>query len=259
MSIKINRLEEHPARLRKNYLLGELHAVQNITNLAMLDVQRVRRENEIDVSRAHCKVHHFRRTAQQTRNDVKVEVPSDWTEDAKIVTKKIKELNGQHQNKADIPVLPEHLRDLFDRSCKNITDTKMKRNIAEMILRNRDAFAISKTDVGTCSKLKHKIETDGAVPVRQPLRMTPVVFEKEEFQYLEDQLKNGVIKPSKSAWASPVALVRKKDNYVPWYVDYMKLNDLTIKDAYPLLRIDMCIDCLASASIFCCVDLQSGY
>jgi hypothetical protein len=199
MSIKINRLEEHPARLRKNYLLGELHAVQNITNFAMLDVQRVRRENEIDVSRAHCKVHHFRRTAQQTRNDVKVEVPSDWTEDAKIVTKKIKELNGQHQNKADIPVLPEHLRDLFDRSCKNITDTKMKRNIAEMILRNRDAFAISKTNVGTCSKLEHKIETAGAAPVRQPLRRTPGAFEKEEFQYLEDQLKNGVIKPSKSA------------------------------------------------------------
>jgi hypothetical protein len=38
------------------------------------------------VSRAHCKVHHFRRTAQQTRNDVKVEVPSDWTEDAITVT-----------------------------------------------------------------------------------------------------------------------------------------------------------------------------
>lgn len=131
--VRIVNLEEHPVRLRRNYLLGELHAVQNITNLAMLDVQRIRRENEIDVSRGHCKVHHFRRTAQQTRNDVKVEVPSDWTEDAKTMTKKIKELNGQHQNKADIPVLPEHLRDLFDRSCKNITDTKMKRNIAEMI------------------------------------------------------------------------------------------------------------------------------
>jgi hypothetical protein len=73
-------------RLRRNYLLGELHAVQNITNLAMLDVQRVWCENEIDVSRTHCKVHHFRRTAQQTRNDVKVEVPSDWTEDAITVT-----------------------------------------------------------------------------------------------------------------------------------------------------------------------------
>lgn len=68
--------------------------------------------------------------------------------------------------------------------------------------------------------LKHKIETAGAAPVRQPLRRTPVAFEKEEFQYLEDQLKNGVIKPSKSAWASPVVLVRKKDNSVRWCVDY---------------------------------------
>jgi len=72
-------------------------------------------------------------------------------------------------------------------------------------------------------------------------------------------IDTGVIKPSSSAWASSVVLVRKRDQTVRWCLDYRSLNDLTLKDAYPIPRIDMCIDCLATASIFSCLDLQSGY
>ena len=68
-----------------------------------------------------------------------------------------------------------------------------------------------------------------------------------------------MIQPSTSAWASNVVLVRKKDNIVRWCIDYRYLNDSTIKCAHPLPRIDMCIDCLHSASLFSCIDLQSGY
>jgi hypothetical protein len=52
-------------------------------------------------------------------------------------------------------------------------------------------------------------------------------------RYLNDQLKTGVITPSKSSWANPVALVRKKDQSVRWCIDYRKVNELTVKDAYP--------------------------
>ena len=76
---------------------------------------------------------------------------------------------------------------------------------------------------------------------------------------MKEQRKNGVIKPSKSAWTSLVVLVRKKDNSVRWCVDYRRVNDLTIKDAYPLPLINMCLDCLASASLFSCLDLMCGY
>lgn len=76
---------------------------------------------------------------------------------------------------------------------------------------------------------------------------------------MKDQFNNGVIQPSCSAWASPVVLVRKKDNTVRWCIDYRKLNDVTRKDAYPLPRIDTCLDCLSSAKIFSTLDLQSEY
>jgi hypothetical protein len=57
----------------------------------------------------------------------------------------------------------------------------------------------------------------------------------------------------------PVVFVRKKDQFVHWCIYYRKVNELTVKDAYPLPRIDMCLDCLSSASIFSVMDLQSGY
>lgn len=75
---------------------------------------------------------------------------------------------------------------------------------------------------------------------------------------MKDQLAAVVITPSKSAWASPVVLVRKKDNSVRWCIDYRKVNDVTVKDAFPYPGL-MCLDCLASASILSVMDLQCGY
>jgi hypothetical protein len=127
------------------------------------------------------------------------------------------------------------------------------------LLQNSDAFARNKLDLGTCSMITHKIDTGGAKPIRQPLRRTPQGVEGEEEKYLKDQIAIGVVKPSKSSWASPLCLVRKTDGSVRWCIDYRRLNDCTVKDAYPLSKISMCLDCLANASVFSVMDLQSGY
>ena len=114
-------------------------------------------------------------------------------------------------------------------------------------------------DITTPKTDLHKINTSFAAPVRQPMRPVPKGFEKEELSHLQEQIQAGVVVPSKSPWASPVVLVRKKDGSVHWCVDYRRVNELSVKDAYPLPRINMCLDCLAEAKLFSTLDLQSGY
>ena len=96
-------------------------------------------------------------------------------------------------------------------------------------------------------------------PLCQAYRHTPKAFEGEEGRYLQEQLEAGIVVPSSLSWASPVVLVRKKDGSVHFCIDYRRLNEVTVKDAYPLPRIDMVLDCLSTARLFSTLDLQSGY
>ena len=159
----------------------------------------------------------------------------------------------------DPKLLPETLRDLFERSLSHIKEKADKEKLADLLCEYQDVFAKHRADLGSCSIFKHKIDTQGAPPIRQALRRTPRAFEQEEEKYLKEQLDAGVLVPSTSAWASPVVLVRKKDGTVRWCCDFRKLNEVTVKDAYPLPRIDMCLDALGSAQYFSTMDLQSGY
>ena len=66
-------------------------------------------------------------------------------------------------------------------------------------------------------------------------------------QQIEEMLANDIIRPSSSPYGSPILLVKKKDSDYRFCVDYRKLNDSTVKDRYPLPRIDETIDALHGA------------
>ena len=72
-------------------------------------------------------------------------------------------------------------------------------------------------------------------------------------------LEKAVIEPSKSPFSSPMVMVPEKDGSNRMCIDYRKLNDLTVKDAYPLPRIDQTIDALQRAGVFSSLDLASNY
>ena len=76
---------------------------------------------------------------------------------------------------------------------------------------------------------------------------------------LSELLLEGKILASESPWASPVLLIKKKDRSWRFCIDYWQLNEATVKDAYPLQRIDEALDQLAGAKWFHILDLVSGY
>jgi hypothetical protein len=84
--------------------------------------------------------------------------------------------------------------------------------------------------------------------------------EMKELQLqLEEILKKGYIHPSVSPWGAPVLFVKKKDGMLRLCIDFWQLNKVTVKNNYPLPRIDDLFDQLKDVKIFSKIDLRSGY
>ncbi|GKC16715.1 putative reverse transcriptase domain-containing protein, partial [Tanacetum coccineum] len=99
----------------------------------------------------------------------------------------------------------------------------------------------------------------GAAPVaRAPYRLAPSKM-KELSEQLQELSDKGFIRPSSSPWGAPVLFVKKKDGSFRMCIDYRELNKLTVKNRYPLLRIDDLFDQLQGSSIYSKIDLRSGY
>lgn len=95
-------------------------------------------------------------------------------------------------------------------------------------------------------------------PLKPPYRMS--VKELEELKkQLDENLKQGFIRPSQSPFGSPVLFVKKKDGSMRLCVDYRALNKITVKNKYPLPLISDLLDQLQAAKVFSKIDLRSGY
>jgi hypothetical protein len=108
--------------------------------------------------------------------------------------------------------------------------------------------------------IEFKIELQpGTAPIsKAPYKMSPVELKELKIQ-LQGLLDKGYIHPSISPWGCSVLFVEKKDKELCLCVDYSPLNAVTIKNKYPLPRIDTLFDQLAGAQAFSKIDLCSGY
>nr|GFB01760.1 putative reverse transcriptase domain-containing protein [Tanacetum cinerariifolium] len=99
----------------------------------------------------------------------------------------------------------------------------------------------------------------GVVPVARALyRLAPSKM-KELAKQLQELSDKGFIRPSSSPWGAPVLFVKKKDGSFCMCIDYRELNKLTVKNHYPLPRIDDLFDQLQGLSVYSKIDLRSGY
>jgi len=129
----------------------------------------------------------------------------------------------------------------------------------QLISDSADVCASSQMDIGRTNILKHDIHTGNHAPIaKQAYKSNPVkkVFIENEIQDME---KRGIIRKSKSPWASPVVIVDKKDGTQRFCVDYRGLNKITKIDRYPLPRIDELLETFRTAHWFTTLDLASGY
>jgi hypothetical protein len=99
----------------------------------------------------------------------------------------------------------------------------------------------------------------GTTPIsKRPYRMPPDELAKLK-KWLQELLDKGFIHPSTSPWGCPALFVKKKDESLRLCIDYHPLNAVTIKNKYPLPRIDVLFDQLVGAKVFSKIDLRSGY
>lgn len=116
----------------------------------------------------------------------------------------------------------------------------------------------TKNVAGNCN-VQHVLNVKDSVPIKQVLRRIPIHMREEVDRILEDMKAQGIIEEPRSAWVSPAVIVRKKNGTLRFCVDYRKLNNITVKDSYPLPRIDDILDQLSGNAWFSTLDLKSGY
>nr|GFB72138.1 putative reverse transcriptase domain-containing protein [Tanacetum cinerariifolium] len=108
-------------------------------------------------------------------------------------------------------------------------------------------------------RLKDALIVPGAAPVAwAPYRLAPFGM-KDLSEQLKERSDKGVIRPSSSPWGAPVLIVKKKDGSFRICIDYRELNKLTVKNRYPLPRIDDLFDQLQGSRVYSKDDLRMGY
>ena len=171
-------------------------------------------------------------------------------------------------------LIHSNLQDISSKELKNMEinnmETTPKPNINEqltpdqrlqidkMLNEFKDLFTVNNEPSQT-SKVVHRIDVEDSKPINSP----PARHGFKEREYIEAQVADmkskGIIQDSRSPWASRVVLVKKKDGGLRFCVDYRALNNITIKDVYPLPRIDDSLSILKQGSFFTTLDMFSGY
>jgi len=167
------------------------------------------------------------------------------------------------RHKVSVPVRVV-LGDLKDPSTECLIDrlpadlTEEQRVHAEEFIRSRSQlFSKPEFDIGRTDVLHHRIDTGDNVPHFERLQRHPTWPMIDD--HVEEMLQHDMIEPATSPWCSNVVMVRKKDGFMRFCIDYRKTNDLIKKDKFPLPKINTCLDMLNGSRFFSSCDLRQGY
>jgi hypothetical protein len=138
-------------------------------------------------------------------------------------------------------------------------DIKQELHVNKVDNSENKLFIEKMKDIGTCTLLKHVINTGNNLPICKQSFRLGLKWEEEIEKRIKEYLEAGIIRKSNSPWRSPIVPVRKKDGSLRMCIDYRSLNSVTQVDAYQMPRIDELFDTIATGRIFSKLDAYSGY
>lgn len=140
----------------------------------------------------------------------------------------------------------------------NLNDN-VRKSVVDVIRNHLDDFSWSPNDIGHTNLVEHTIQLTADKPIKKPPYKTQPLKQKIIKEKIEEMLQQGIIEESKSPFSSPVVLAQKKSGEWRFCVDFRALNDITVKDAYPLPRIEETLEALHGNCYFSTLDLLSGF
>ena len=251
--VRIMNPQDNEVPLKKNSVIGTFE-LSNRTPHVVMEVEEESEESNYDpVRRLNFDQHSIVNIQQHQCTQGK----SVASEAVRHITNPLRTAPATNQPP---PPLPAHLQVLFEEACSDGSLTQEEQDqFRHLLIDYAATFSVNDDDLGLTTLTEHAIETGEARPVKQAPRRPPMALVAEEKKAIDKLLRQGVIRKSNSPWASPIVLVQKKNGDVRPCVDYRKLNQVTIKDAYPLPRIQECLDSLSGSVIFSTLDMTAGY
>ena len=264
LPVYVDRLESDDERVEVNVVI---EPTPSFTERYSLDVGRTLVNLNIGPTV-------FMRLVNATRQDVSVHQDTvmgvaEDVENSDIIMVDTKESSSDNVSRSeeehctklkvvDDSTIPEHLKELYEQTIKGKSDHE-KTKIAKLLILAQDTFSKHDDDLGLTSVTKHIIDTGNERPIKQAPRRVPLAFAGEEITAIEKMKTQGIIRESNSPWSSPIVLVRKKCGGVRICGDFRKVNSVTRKDAFPIPRIQDCLDALGSSMYFSTLDMTSSY
>ena len=157
--------------------------------------------------------------------------------------------------KSTSKVLDETIFDFDESPMPEVWKKRLRQKLSE----RGNAFSLEEWDVGLAKGVEHHIRLSDTRPFRERSRRIAPADIDDIRRHLKDLMAAGIIKESRSPYASPIVIVRKKNGSVRMCIDYRTLNNRTIPDQYTTPRIDDALDCLSGSCWFSVLDLRSGY
>ncbi|CAF1682609.1 unnamed protein product [Rotaria magnacalcarata] len=151
----------------------------------------------------------------------------------------------------------DQIRKHILESTKHMENKKQRLAIQDILWRNKILFDPTPSIINIPSQ--SAIRTGDHPPIYSKQYSASYKDQDMKFQETQKLLERGQIEESTSPWSSPIVLVKKKDKTMRFCIDYRRLNAITIKDAYPLPRIDEIFDQLSDALYYTKFDFKSGY